>query len=177
MSATIKWGLITGMVYVIFSLISNMLGLQQGGSGGSMGIGMLMNVLMMGATFGTIFMGVREFRDQENGGFLTMGEGFMSGLKIALIAGVIAGLFTLLYMTVIDPDMTDKILESAEEQMDKSNVPEEQREMSRKITGMFLNPVVMAPFMIIWIALWGMGKALIAGAILKKEAPPTMPAE
>jgi hypothetical protein len=61
--------------------------------------------------------------------------------------------------------------------MDKSNVPEEQREMSRKITGMFLNPVVMAPFMIIWIALWGMGKALIAGAILKKEAPPTMPAE
>jgi amino acid transporter len=174
MSTTLKWGLITGMVYVLFSLISNMLGIQQGG-GGNMGLGLLVNFLLMLATFFTIYLGVKETRDQDLGGFLTMGQGFMAGLKMALIAGVIAGLFTLIYMKFIDPDMTDRIMEGAEAQWDEYNVPEEQREMSRKFTGMFLNPFIMAPFMILWIAFWGVIKSLVAGAMLKKLPPVATP--
>jgi hypothetical protein len=33
----------------------------------------------------------------------------------------------------------------------------------------------MAAFMVLWVVFWGIIKSLIAGAILKKEAPPTMP--
>ena len=130
MSITLKWGLITGMVYVIFSLVSNMLGLQQGG-GSSAGLGILIYLLQWGGTFFTIYMGVKEIRDL--------------------------------------------VLEGAEEQWDAANIPEEQREMSRKFTGSFLNPWIMAPFVIVWVALGGMIKSLIAGSILKNEAPPTVP--
>ena len=174
MSTTVKWGLITGMVYVISSLISNMLGLQQGG-GGSMGLGMLVNILLFGITFYTLFLGVKEVRDTELNGYLNMGQAFRSGMKIAVIAGVIGAIFSFIYMKFIDPGMADMIMEGAEEQWDKMNVPEEQREMSRKITGMFLNPMIMAPFMLVWVAFWGVIKSLIAGSILKKEAPPTAP--
>ncbi len=174
MSTTVKWGLITGMVYVISSLVSNMLGLQQGG-GGSMGLGMLVNILLFGITFYTLFLGVKEVRDTELNGYLNMGQAFRSGMKIAVIAGVIGAVFTFIYMKFIDPDMTDAIMENAEDQWDKMNVPEEQREMSRKITGIFLNPLIMAPFMLVWVAFWGVIKSLIAGSILKKEAPPTAP--
>ncbi len=155
MSATVKWGLITGMVYVIFSLISNMLGLQQGG-GGNAGLGMLVNVLLFGATFYTLFLGIKEIRDTELDGAITVGQAFKKGLAI-------------------DPDLGERVLETAEEQWDKMGVPEEQRDMSRKITGWFLNPAIMAPFMLVWVAFWGAIKALIAGSILKKEAPPTVP--
>ena len=63
-------------------------------------------------------------------------------------------------------------MEGAEAKWDEMNVPEEQREMGRKFTSMFLNPFIVAPFMIVWVAFWGLFKALIAGAILKKDPPP-----
>jgi Protein of unknown function (DUF4199) len=174
MSTTLKWGLITGMVYVIFSLVSNMLGLQQGGNA-SPGLGMLIYVLQWGGTFFTTYLGIKEIRDTELDGYITLGQAFRKGMAIALIGGLISALFTLVYMNFIDPDMGDRILEGAEDQWDKANMPEEQREMSRKITGYFLNPWIMAPFVIVWVALGGMVKSLIAGSILKKEAPPTVP--
>lgn len=174
MSSTLKWGLITGMVYVIFSLASNMLGLQQG-SGGSAGLGILIYLLQWGATFFTIYTGVKEIKENELGGYIDVGQAFKKGMAIALIGGLISSVFTLIYMNFIDPDMGDRILEGAEEQWDQANMPEEQREMSRKVTGIFLNPWIMAPFVIVWIALGGMIKSLIAGSILKNEAPPTAP--
>ena len=173
MSATLKWGLITGMVYVIFSLISNMLGLQDGGSGGGMGI--LIYIAQWGITFFTIYLGIKEIRDTELGGYLTSGQAFRKGLAIAVIAGLISGVFTLIYMKLIDPDMSERLMEGAEEQWEKANMPEEQREMSRKWAAPFMNPFVLAPFAVIWIALGGMIKSLIAGAILKKDEPPTVP--
>lgn len=178
MSTTVKWGLITGMVYVIFSLISNMLGLQQGGSGsGSMGIGMLVNLVLLLATFYTIYLGIKEFRDEDQNGRLTMGEAFKSGMKIAVIAGLIGAVFTFIYMKFIDPDMVDRLMAESEKRMDEMNVPEDQREMSNKITGIFLNPAIMAPFMLLWVAFWGIFKSLVAGAMLKKEAPPAIATE
>lgn len=172
MSTTVKWGLITGMVYVIFSLISNVLGLSQGGN---TGLGLLVNTVLFGVTFFTIYLGLKEFRDESLGGYLTVGQAVRSGLAVALVAGVIAGAFTIIYMTLIDPGMVDKIMATAEAQMDAQNVPEEQRELSRKITGMFVNPWIFAPFTVAWVAFWGLIKSLIAGQILKKEAPPTVP--
>jgi len=162
MSITLKWGLITGMVYVIFSLVSNMLGLQQG-SGGSAGLGILIYLLQWGSTFFTIYLGVKEIRENELGGYIDIGQAFKKGMAIALIGGLISALFTLIYMNFIDPEMGDRILEGAEDQW------------SRKIMGIFLNPWIMAPFVIVWIALGGMVKSLIAGSILKKEAAPTVP--
>ncbi len=172
MSTNVKWGLITGMVYVIFSLLSNMLGIQQGGN---MGLGLLMNAALFGATFFTIYLAVKEQRDTALGGYINLGQAIRTGMGVALIAGVISGIFTVLYMKVIDPGMADKILAAAEAQMDAQNIPEEQREMSRKFSGYFLNPFIVAPFTLIWIAFWGLIKSLIAGQMLKREAPPTFP--
>jgi hypothetical protein len=176
MSITLKWGLITGMVYVIFALITNMLGLQQSG-GGSVAIGMLMNALLLGITFFTIYSGVKETRDNEMDGAISLGQAFKIGMTITVIAGALAGLFTLLNMTLIDPEMGSRMLEAAEDQWDKANMPEEQREMSKKFMAPFLNPFIAAPFTLVWVAFWGAIKSLIAGAILKKEAPPTLPTE
>ena len=175
MSTTVKWGLITGLVYIVFSLIGNVTGIQQAGGGGSMGLGFLLNILIMVATFFTIYMGVKETRDEVLGGYLTMGDALKSGMKIALIAGIALAVYSLLYATVIDPHMMDKAMEAAEEKWDEMGMSEEQREMSRKWAGMFMNPYILAPFLICWVAFWGLLKSLVAGAMLKKEPPPVVP--
>ncbi len=175
MSTTMKWGLITGAVYVIFSLISNILGLQDGASAGMAGLSFVLNFVLMIVTFFTIYLGVKEIRDQDQGGYISFGEAFKKGLTIAVIAGVVSGIFTLLYMTVIDPTMSEMIIQRAEEQLEQSNAPEEQREMTMKFTKYISSPLFLSPFILLYIALWGLFKSLIAAAILKIDPPLSVP--
>ncbi|HUR30512.1 MAG TPA: DUF4199 domain-containing protein [Saprospiraceae bacterium] len=169
MSATLKWGLITGMVYVIFSLISNLLGLQQGG--GNLGLTFLFNTILLAATFFTIYLGVKEIRDEATGEYFTLGEAFSAGFKITLIAAVIAAVFTFIYLKFIDPDLMDKVMSSAEEKWDEMNVPEENREMGRKFQGYFSNPYILSAFVILSVIFWGLIKSLVAGMMLRKNPP------
>jgi len=172
MSNALKWGLITGMVYVLFSLGSNLLGLQNAGSGM---MGILVNIVIMVITFFTIYMGIKEIRDEELNGELTTGIAVRKGLQIALIAGLLAAVFSVLYSTVIDPAFMERMMEASEAKFDEGNVPEAQREMSRTIMKFMFNPYVMAPFTIAWVVFWGLLKSLVAGAMLKTPPKPMAP--
>jgi len=173
MSTTLKWGLITGMVYVIFSLGMNMMGIQQ--SGNKM-LGFGMGAVLLVVTFIPIYMGVKETREQDLGGYLTLGQGFMAGFKIALIAGLISAIFTLIYTKFIDPHFIDTMMSATEDQWDKAGMPEENREMARKWAGYFMNSFVFSAMALFSALFWGVVKALVAGAMLKKNPPAaTMP--
>jgi hypothetical protein len=171
MSIAVKWGLITGLVYVIFSLISNLMGLAQ--SGGVVPI--LINTVLMVITFFTIYRGIKEIRDEELNGQLTSGLALRKGMKIALIAGLLSAAFSLIYVKIIDPDFMNKVMEASEAKFDEMNAPEAQREMSRSIMKFFFNPVITVPFIILWTCFWGLLKSLVAGSMLKTEAPPIAP--
>jgi hypothetical protein len=173
MSAAVKWGLITGMVYVIFSLLSTMLGLQQGGS--NSGLSFVANIFIFAVTFFTVYLGIKEMRDQELSGYLTFGQGFRGGMKISLIAALISSVFAFIYLQFIDPDFGDRMMENIEAQWDKAGMQEEQREMARKFTSYMFNPIIWGAFSLAWVIFWGLVKSLIASAILKKEAPPAAP--
>ncbi len=175
MSTTMKWGLITGMVYVIFALINNILGLQEGG-GFSM-TALLSNALVLGATFFTIYLGIKEVRDTQLDGFLSFGQGFKSGMAITLIAAIVSALFTFIYIKFIDPGMIDKITAMTEAQWEEQNMPEEQMAMARQWMGYFMNPMIMSLIAAVSVLFWGMVKSLIATALLKKDAPPFIPAD
>jgi hypothetical protein len=172
MSAAIKWGLITGAVYIIHSLVSMLVGITPGNNNaGMMGISLLLNALLLGATFFTIYSGIKEIRDLEMNGYIEFGSAFRQGMKIALIAGVIAAVFALLNMLVINPGMMEEVMAASEEQFDQMD--ENQQAFGRKMMSMFTNPFAIAIFTIIWVAFWGVIKSLIAASMLKKEAPPT----
>ena len=138
MSTKVKWGLITGAVYVVFSLINNLLGLMD--EGGFTLPALLSNTALFAVTFFTIFTGIKETKEQTLNGFITFGQGFRSGMGIALIASLIVFVFSLIYLYVIDPGMIDKVMEMTEESWDKQGMPEEQREVARKYTSMFMTP-------------------------------------
>ena len=172
MSSALKWGLITGMVYVLFSLGSNLLGLQNAGSGM---MGILVNIVIMVITFFTIYMGIKEIRDEELNGEMTTGIAVKKGLQIALFAGLLAAVFSVLYFTVIDPGFRDRMMEANEAMFDERNVPEQSREISRSITKVMFNPLVTFPFTIAWVVFWGLLKSLVAGSMLKTPQKPMAP--
>ena len=94
MSTTVKWGLITGMVYVFFSQIGNMLSISE--KGGFSGMSMLMIALTLGASLYTIYLGIKEAKEEKFGGYLTVGQGFRIGMGIALIASLLSFAFSLI---------------------------------------------------------------------------------
>lgn len=50
-----------------------------------------------------VFLGIRHFRNNVNGGILTFGQGLKIGVLIVLIPAVAFGLFDILYTEVINP--------------------------------------------------------------------------
>jgi len=170
MSTTVKWGLITGMVYVFFSLISNMLGLAQ--PDGSKLIGLAVNTVLMLITFYTIYLGVKEIKEEEKGGYITVGEGFKAGMGIALIASLISFLFTVVYLNFIDPNFVESIKEATEAQWEQGGMSEEQIEKANSFSSFMWSKSFFSLVTIVYILFWGLIKSLVAGSILKKEAPP-----
>lgn len=180
MSTTVKWGLITGMVGVFFGLISNILGVAE--KGGFTLISVTLTIASLGAAFYTIYLGIKEAKEEKFGGYLTVGQGFKTGMGIALIGSLVGFVFTLIYLHLIDPDMVGRISATAEEQWEKQGMSEEQIEAARSYSGMFMNAWFFSLMAIVSGLFWGLIQSIIAASILKKEAPvrlqedpPTMP--
>jgi Na+/H+-dicarboxylate symporter len=138
-------------------------------------IGLLIQGVLMVITFFTIYMGIKEIRDEELNGVMTTGLAIRKGMKIALIAGILAGVFSVIYTKLIDPGFIDRMMEATETKFDEMNAPESQREISRSIMKFMFNPFLTVPFTILWVCFWGLLKSLVAGSMLKKEAPPSVP--
>lgn len=138
-------------------------------------LGLLTSTLIMVATFFTIYLGIKEIRETQLDGFLTFGQGFKSGMAIALIAGIVSAIFTYIYIEFIDPGLIDKVMATTEAQWEEQNMPEEQMDMARKWMGYMMNPLIMSLIATVSVIFWGMIKSLIAAALLKKDAPPFIP--
>lgn len=129
----------------------------------------LINFLIM---LGCIVYGLKTFK-HENGGFLSLGEALKTGLAIALVAGIIGTLFTLLFVTVIEPNFTVDMLEVQRNNMIEANpnMTEEEMDMAMGITEKMMSPGIMAAFGIIATLFFGFIISLIAGLIMKNNKP------
>jgi hypothetical protein len=113
----------------------------------------------------------QEYRN-DLGGYMTFGEGFLSGFLYALFLGVLSAVFTYLYFAILSPEMAEKILTSTQAQLEaKGTLSSEQVEtamsMTRKYFAIFA--VVGGLF---GSLIMGVVVALIGAAIFKKERPP-----
>ena len=166
-----KYGLICGLLYIIFgmgSILAGSAAQQNPLIGTGIGLGMLIS------TFFVIFYGVKEFRDNVNGGKLAIGEAVKLGALIALIGSLLAASFTLLYHFVIDPGYMDRMMDTMRESLEENGMSDEQIDQTMKWSNMFRSPILGAGFTIVWYCLWGLVKGLISGAILKREPAPSV---
>ncbi|MEZ4960540.1 MAG: DUF4199 domain-containing protein [Saprospiraceae bacterium] len=121
----IRYGLIGGLISVVYSLISNMLGFSIPTSIGSwlLSIGLMLIIF-----FGTSILAIRQHRNKELGGFITFKRAFLTGLVTLVIMAVISTLFGILYITVIDPGFAKDSVGKMEEFLASFGMPEDQME-------------------------------------------------
>jgi hypothetical protein len=142
----LRYGLAGSVLFVIYTLISHLLGLTVPSSMSMMALQFMLSLTL---TILILYFAVRHHRDQELGGYISFGRAFMVGLIVLSISVVVNNLFSLLYMTVIDPGYVDTVMESTEEMMLNLGVDdemiEEQMEAARermKPTSMLLQGIL-----------------------------------
>lgn len=129
----------------------------------------LNNLLSLGIMFYFIHTALRLYRDQDNGGYLTTGNGMALGSLAGLVGGVIAAVWTVIFMTFIAPDLLDMTKRVTMEQMQESGQSEEQVEQFMEMSAMFFSPAFIGVMVVLVSLFFGFLSGLVSGLIQKRE--------
>jgi hypothetical protein len=119
-----------------------------------------------------IVIGIKSYRDQELGGFISYGKSLGTGVLISVFGGIITGAFTVLFFTVIAPEMLEIILAASQEKMLEQGMDEQSMAMAEEYTRKFMTPTWLFLFSILGSAFMGLLFSLIISVFLKKEQTP-----
>jgi MFS family permease len=116
------FGLISGAI--ISTFMATMMAImgcsneEMGGGAGSMIIGFT----AMAVAFSFIFVGIKNFRDKQNGGVITFGKAFLLGFMISLVASTLYVLTWAVEFHYFFPDFMDKYAAMQVKQLHESGL-------------------------------------------------------
>ena len=145
------FGLITGGVLILFSLILFLAGLHTSRNLGYLGY----VILIAGLAWGTV-----EYRNKSLGGYISYGKAFMSCFMSGLYAGLILAIYMFVFVQYIHPGFIDEMLEISRQAIydSNSNMTDEQVEQAIEMSAKFMSPVM--------ITIWTFVAYLFASAVL-----------
>ncbi|RMF21240.1 MAG: DUF4199 domain-containing protein [Bacteroidetes bacterium] len=162
-----RYGLIGGLVFIIYGLIANFLGWNQPGSSASM-----LNMVISIALFvGLMVIAIRQHRDEELAGFIPFGRAFGVGFFTGMIATLISSIFQFIYVKFIDPGFIDRIKETTLETYEQMGMTEERIEQSMEMLDKMYTPGMMVFWAVIGAAVICAIVALIVAAVMKRNPP------
>lgn len=168
LSVAYKWALITSAVMLVEPLImyfSDPATYHPQKGGMILGLFNLLFILVM------LFMANKEFRDKNNQGFLSFGQGYRVSFVTGLIYIVISTLFTFIFFSyVIDFDvMSANIIDNTIKQLKERGLSDkeilEAIERTKKWTSMGNMILFSTIFMLIFISI----ASLISSALSKRN--------
>ncbi|WP_297792088.1 DUF4199 domain-containing protein [uncultured Eudoraea sp.] len=159
---SLNYGLILGAISVIFGIMLYSMDAHTSQDPSNTVISIVIMVAV-------IIWGIISFR-KANGGFLTLGEALKLGAGIALVAAIIAVLYTVLMANVIDPDFALKIAENQKAAGEAAGTMSAEQ-LQQQYDGTINYFWISYPFILIFNIIAGLIIGLIGGLILKKAKP------
>ena len=157
----LRYGLLTGLVSVVFSLILFLTKLDQSGIRWA---GLLISI-------GGIYLAHQEYK-KLNGGFMEYGQGLSLGTMLSAVAALLSSAFTYVYVAFVDPSFIQRILDATRAGMEaKGNLNDDQIEQGMAMTAKFTTAPMMFVFGMIFGVFFGFVLSLIISAITKNSRP------
>lgn len=72
-----------------------------------------------------IYFGIKQFRDTENGGFISYKQAFIVGILIVIFPSLANGIYNVIYVKFIDPGFVDKYYDLAIQNMKVELTPDQ----------------------------------------------------
>lgn len=163
-SFALTYGAMLGMAGVIVYLVFYFLGADPSSKIPGY-IGYLISIV-------TIAYGIKNYRDEESGGFISYGRSLGTGVLIGLFGAIITAIFTVLMFTVIDPDLAQRMLEIGQQKMAEKGMSEEQMEMAMTYSKKFMSPPFLFIFALLSSVFMSFIFSLIISIFMKKDKDP-----
>lgn len=165
-------GLIAGIIVSVIMLLSmNYLSHCKGNV--DYDTSMLIGYASMVLAFSLVFVGIRNYRDKYNGGVISFGKAFKTGILIVLIASTIYVIAWLIDYFFFVPDFMDKYATQMLDELKASGaspaeIDAETKEMATFVK-MYKNPLFTALMTYTEILPAGLIVTLISSMILKRK--------
>jgi len=156
-----RYGLLTGLVGIVISLVLNMSHMEQSP------VKWLSAVVLIGG----IILGQKAYK-QANGLFMSYSEGLGVGVIVSGVSAVLSAVFSYVYVTFIDPEMTARILDKARADMEaRGTMTDAQIDQAMHFTSMFVQGPALVGVALVGGIVMGLLVSLITAAILKNPKP------
>ncbi|MVM31028.1 DUF4199 family protein [Spirosoma sp. HMF4905] len=156
----LKWGLITGITLVVYSIILYTLDQTTNRS---------LSLVIYGILIAGLVLGMRDYRT-ANGGYMSYGEGMSLGTLLAAIAGFLSSLFNVFYTQIIDPGFQERLTEQVRSQMEEQGkLSDEQIDQAIEVMQKFQSPGITFAVGIFMTILIGVIFSLIIAAFIRRN--------
>jgi len=175
---SLVFGIISGVIISTFMGVSMAImscgSSEKDGGSGSMIIGFS----AMAVAFSFIFVGIKNYRDKQNGGTITFGKGFLLGLMISLIASTLYVITWAVEFHFFIPDFMDRysaiqVKQLRESGMSGAALDEGLKRIESANYNYKHNPFFFAMYTYMEILPVGIVITLISALILKRKIPVT----
>ncbi len=160
---SINFGLITGVVLILISLIFYSLFDFEA----QKKLGWISFIfLIAGIIYATI-----KYRDNQLGGYISYSNAFVSCLYVALIASFVLSVYNYLFIEFFDASMIEKSLDIAEEKIIEKMPDIEDAELEKilDLQGKFMTPLIISISNFFTFLMIGIVGGLIGSIFIKKE--------
>jgi hypothetical protein len=161
-SVGLRYGLLTGILSVIYSFILLATNMEQ-----NTALGLLSLIILVGG----IYLAHKYYKE-NNGGFMSYGQGLGIGTLISLIAGLLGGIFRYVYTEFIDPSATQRAMDQTRAKMEEAgNMSDAQIDQAIQMSQRFASGPIGIVVAVLASALIGFLISLIIAAITKHNRP------
>lgn len=160
----VKGGLYTGLVLIILGLIINILELQSLREGwGSF----LYSTISLSIG---VYLTHKAYKEQGNG-LMSYGQGLGLGTVMGLVAGILSAIFTVIYLTYIDPELIDRMMDLQRIQMEEQGMSDAQIDQAMDMAASFQSPGMLFLFATLITLFYAFLVSLIVSIFTKKNDP------
>ncbi len=160
---SMNYGLITGLILIIYSLIIYLLGQSL-----NQYLGYLAIIILAAC----IYIFSKQYRDKVNQGNIKYGQAFSLGLLVGIFTAILLSFFSYIEVTFIDPSLIDKQLELMQQKMLEKGMSEDQVETAIAMSREWMTPGKMFFMSILSFSFWAAIISLITAALVKRDTSP-----
>ncbi len=157
----LKWGAIIGVASILFSTILFVTDQVQ-----NRAISWISYLIIIVG----LVLAMREYK-QRNNNYMSYGEGVSLGALTSAVAGLLSSMYSVIYLTFIDPTMMQRAMEKMRDQYEEQGMDDAQIERIMEMSQNFQSPGILFIFGILGTILMGVIFSLVIAAILRRNKP------
>lgn len=165
MKPFVKFGLLSGGIFVLFTLIMYVTELNRGGS---------MQAIEMSALIipiACMYFAISTYKTEIGNGWISFGTAFKQAFYVGCIGGIIRSVFHFVYIRFIDPAFIDFQKHLEFEKMIEDGMSDAMIETRMQQSAPFMTPPIQFIIVLIISLFFAAVLGLLMAAIFKKQNP------